>query len=45
MKKEYTIHEVAALFNITSNKIRYYERKGLLTPTRQLENGYRKFII
>nr|WP_317379246.1 methyltransferase domain-containing protein [uncultured Faecalimonas sp.] len=43
MKKEYTIHEVAALFNITSNKIRYYERKGLLTPTRQLENGYRKF--
>ena len=43
MRKEYTINEVAEMFQITANKIRFYEQKGLLMPDRCLDNGYRKF--
>lgn len=45
MKKEYNIKEVAELFNITSNKLRFYEEKGLLSPKRDNENEYRKYNI
>lgn len=31
------------MFNITTNKIRFYEKKGLLVPIRQSDNQYRKF--
>jgi len=41
MDRIYSIREVAELFNITTNKIRFYEKKGLLKPLRH--NDYRKF--
>lgn len=43
MREEYTISKIAGMFNITTNKIRFYEKKGLLLPIRQLDNQYRKF--
>ncbi len=43
MREEYTISKIAQMFNITTNKIRFYEKKGLLVPLRQSDNKYRKF--
>lgn len=43
MDDMYTIREVAELFNITTNKVRFYEKKGLLNPLRDVDNEYRKF--
>ncbi len=43
MREEYTISQIAEMFNITTNKIRFYEKKGLLMPIRQNDNKYRKF--
>ncbi|MGL5348239.1 MAG: MerR family transcriptional regulator [Peptostreptococcaceae bacterium] len=43
MIKEYTISEIAEIFKISTNKIRFYEKKGLLTPIRQFDNQYRRF--
>ncbi|EDS78551.1 methyltransferase domain family [Clostridium botulinum C str. Eklund] len=43
MAKGYTIGEMAKIFNITTNKIRFYEKKGLLLPIREKDNEYRKF--
>ena len=43
MREDYTISEIAKMFNITTNKIRFYEKKGLLLPIRQNDNKYRKF--
>lgn len=39
----YTIKNLAELFQINSNKIRFYEKKGLLHPNRNPENDYRLF--
>ncbi|WP_346887049.1 methyltransferase domain-containing protein [Clostridium sp. UBA1056] len=43
MDDMYTIREVAELFNITTNKVRFYEKRGLLNPLRDVDNEYRKF--
>lgn len=43
MKNYYSINEVANMFDITANKIRHYEKKGLLAPLRNVDNEYRKF--
>jgi ubiquinone/menaquinone biosynthesis C-methylase UbiE len=43
MKVKYSIKEVAELFNITTNKIRFYEKKGLITAARDEENNYRYY--
>lgn len=43
MREDYTISQIAEIFNITTNKIRFYEKKGLLVPIRQADNQYRKF--
>ncbi len=43
MDRIYSIREVAELFNITTNKIRFYEKKGLLKSLRHNDNDYRKF--
>ena len=43
MREEYTISQIAEMFNITTNKIRFYETKGLLAPIRESDNQYRKF--
>ncbi|MBD5102808.1 MAG: MerR family transcriptional regulator [Subdoligranulum sp.] len=37
------INEVEALVGITKKNIRFYEEKGLLTPGRNSENGYRDY--
>jgi len=42
-KKSFNIKEVAKLYNISSNKLRFYEKKGLITPKRDPGNGYRVY--
>lgn len=37
------INEVEALVGITKKNIRFYEEQGLLTPRRNVENGYREY--
>jgi len=37
------IHEVEKITGITSKNIRFYEKQGLLTPVRSVENRYREF--
>lgn len=43
MENKYSIKEVADTFGITTNKIRFYEKKGLINPERNEENEYRKY--
>lgn len=43
MEGKYTIGEIAKIFNITTNKIRFYEKKGLMEPLRDENNEYRRF--
>lgn len=43
VEKTYSIKEVSEIFNITTNKVRFYEKKGLITPKRDSENDYRYF--
>lgn len=38
----YTIKQVSTMLNCNANAIRFYEKKGLITPLRE-ENGYRTF--
>ena len=44
MKEYYQIHELAKLFDLCPDTLRYYEEKGLLHPDRG-ENRYRKYGI
>lgn len=37
------INEIEALVNITKKNIRFYEAQGLLSPKRNVENGYRDY--
>lgn len=43
MYKKYSIKEVSEIFGITTNKIRFYEKKGLIKTRRNEENDYRYF--
>lgn len=43
MIENYTISQIAEMFKITTNKIRFYEKKGLIAPIRESDNKYRKF--
>lgn len=43
MAKNYTIHEVADLFGLSTDAIRLYEKEGLVTPMRDPSNGYRYY--
>lgn len=43
MEKFYLINEVAEILNISTNKVRFYEKKGLINPKRSGENEYRYF--
>lgn len=43
MGEQYSIKEVASLLGINANKIRFYEKKGLINPERGEENDYRYF--
>ena len=42
-KYSYKIGEVANLFGLTNDAIRYYESRGIITPKRDEESGYRYF--
>lgn len=42
-EKYWSIKEVSELYNINSNKLRFYEKKGLITPKRNIDNGYRQY--
>lgn len=44
MKDSYTIHEIAALYGVGPDALRYYERLGLVKPRRG-ENGYRIYDL
>lgn len=44
MKDHYTIHEIAELYGIGPDSLRYYERLGLIKPKRG-ENGYRLYSL
>ena len=44
MKEFYQIHELAKLFDLCPDTLRYYEEKGLLHPVRG-ENRYRMYGI
>ena len=37
------INEVEQQAGITKRNIRFYEQQGLLSPKRNLENGYREY--
>lgn len=39
-KRDYTISELAAEFDVTTRAIRFYEEKGLLTPRREGQTRY-----
>ena len=43
MDHQYRIGEIAELFGITKEGIRYLERKGLIHSVRNDDNGYRFF--
>ena len=43
MKKRYSINDVAKLFSITTNKLRFYEKKGLLAYQRDASSNYRYY--
>lgn len=44
MKDSYTIHEIAQLYGVGSDALRYYERLGLIAP-RRAHNGYRIYDL
>ena len=45
MEKNYTIKDVSELLNIPKSTIRYWDEQGLISTTRNEENGYRTFDL
>lgn len=43
MREELTISEVSKFLDISIHTIRYYEKEGLISPTKRSEGGYRLF--
>ena len=43
-EKALGIKEVSQMYNISANKLRFYEKKGLITPSRHPESGYRQYF-
>lgn len=43
MKNKYLIGEVAKLFNVTRDTLVHYDKIGLLSPTKDKNNGYRYY--
>lgn len=39
----YTIGKLAAQADVTADTVRYYEKEGLLVPTRKTDAGYRLY--
>lgn len=38
------VREVAKILDVSTDTVRYYVREGLITPMKNLENGYREFL-
>ncbi len=43
MSGQYRIGDVAKLFDIPMQNLRFYEEKGILSPEKNKENGYRSY--
>lgn len=43
MDEKWTIGEVAKVFNVSTDTLRYYEKVGLLTAKKNRDNGYRLY--
>jgi len=43
MNTNYTIGKVAKLSDVTTDTLRFYEKKGLITPTSRTKAGYRLY--
>ncbi|MCC5468178.1 MerR family DNA-binding transcriptional regulator [Pelosinus baikalensis] len=43
MKYKWTIGEMAKLFDVSTDTLRYYEKSGLLSSERHSDNGYRYY--
>ena len=43
MTEKYKIGELAKKFGVSVQTIRFYEEKGLLTPTKDEHSGYRYY--
>ncbi len=45
MQDQYKITQIALLYGLSTDTLRYYEEQGLLHPTRDPHNGYRLYGI
>lgn len=45
MQTQYTIGEVARLLGLTTDAIRFYEKKGIIGPVKNPDNRYRCYTI
>ncbi len=43
MNEKWTIGEVAKLFDVSTDTLRYYEKIGILSPHKNGDNGYRYY--
>lgn len=43
MKNFYSIGEVAKILNISTSKLRYYDKNDIISPEIRKENGYRYY--
>lgn len=43
MKKYFSIGETSEILKIPTSKLRYYDKKGLISPNVRKENGYRYY--
>ncbi|MCT4509383.1 MAG: MerR family transcriptional regulator [Tepidibacter sp.] len=43
MNQKYSINQIAKILNISTNKLRFYEKKGLINPIRDDNNNYRYY--
>ena len=44
MEKRWLIGEIARLFRVSADTLRYYEKQGLICPKKGTENGYRNYV-
>ena len=42
---EYKNSEVSKILNISKEMIRYYEKQGILKPSRKEDNNYRTYSV
>ncbi|MDO4941555.1 MAG: MerR family transcriptional regulator [Lachnospiraceae bacterium] len=45
MNKVFNIGEIADFFDLPASTLRYWEEKGIITPTKSPENHYREYTV